>query len=275
MKAFSCSKQQGFTLVEAIMVIVITGIIATAAAVFIRDPVNAYVDTVRRAALADIADTAARRVARELSSALPNSVRVDSTGNFLEFVPIVAAGRYRTDVGSSSSGNPLLFNGSDTSFDVLGPPIPISSDPSLSFVIFNQGIPGADVYENSSSVRRLGITVNTPNELSFSGSGFSTPSPGSRFQIVRGPVSYACDLSSGMLWRYTGYDFQPTRPSSLSGLDGLSNVSRALLASRLSGCKFTYEGALQSKALVSIQLSFTRSGESVRLQQQVSVDNVP
>jgi MSHA biogenesis protein MshO len=271
LSTLSLSRQQGFTLVEAITVIVITGIIAAVVAVFIRDPVNAYVDTVRRAALADIADTAARRIARELSGALPNSVRVDPTGSFLEFVPIIAAGRYRAEAGMVTGGNPLGFGGSDTSFDVFGPPITLSTA-NLSLVIYNQGIAGADVYESASSVRRGGVNANG-NTISFSGSGFSTPSPGNRFQIVHRPVSYACDLTTGMLWRYANYDFQPAQPANLSILGSLS--SPTLLASRLSGCKFTYEGRLQSKALVSILLSFTQDGETVTLQQQVNVDNVP
>ena len=71
--------QHGFTLIEAIMVITITGIIAAVVAIFIRQPVDAYLDTARRAALTDIADTTARRIGRDLQGALPNSVRVDGT----------------------------------------------------------------------------------------------------------------------------------------------------------------------------------------------------
>ena len=47
MRNNSCA---GFTLVEAIMVIVITGILAGMVAVFIKAPVDGYVDSVRRAA---------------------------------------------------------------------------------------------------------------------------------------------------------------------------------------------------------------------------------
>ena len=50
----------GFTLVEMIMVITITGIIGAMVAVFIRSPVDSYVDSARRAELSDIADTALR-----------------------------------------------------------------------------------------------------------------------------------------------------------------------------------------------------------------------
>src|SRR5205814_7956125 len=73
----SWQPQRGFTLLEAVLVIAMTGIVAAMVAVFIRAPVNAYVDQARRAELSDAADTALRRMAREVQRALPNSVRVD------------------------------------------------------------------------------------------------------------------------------------------------------------------------------------------------------
>src|SRR3972149_1299940 len=66
------SAPRGFTLVEAIMVIVLTGIIAAVVAVFIQSPVQGYFDTVRRGQLSNEADFALRRIARDLQTALPN-----------------------------------------------------------------------------------------------------------------------------------------------------------------------------------------------------------
>ncbi|HJW54183.1 MAG TPA: prepilin-type N-terminal cleavage/methylation domain-containing protein, partial [Burkholderiaceae bacterium] len=58
-------REKGFTLAEAVIVIVITGIIAGTVAVFLRLPVQGYVDTAARAELTDIADTALRRMTRD------------------------------------------------------------------------------------------------------------------------------------------------------------------------------------------------------------------
>ena len=78
---------RGFTLVEMIIVIVITGIIGGMVAMFIRMPVQGYVDSARRAEMTDIADTALRRIGRDLRTAVPNSVRVPARGLDLHRIP--------------------------------------------------------------------------------------------------------------------------------------------------------------------------------------------
>jgi len=76
----------GFTLIEMVVVIVLTSIIAAVVAVFIKIPVQGYVDSARRAEMTDIADTALRRVGRDLRLALPNSVRITDAGATIEIL---------------------------------------------------------------------------------------------------------------------------------------------------------------------------------------------
>ena len=137
--------QRGFTLVEMIMVIVIMGIIGGIVAVFLRSPVEGYVASARRAEMTDIADTALRRINRDLRSALPNSVRVTGTCNgtttcYLEFLPTTGGGRYRASaaggtgscagVAGNTKGDALSFTTADTCFEVLGlmPAVAAGSD---------------------------------------------------------------------------------------------------------------------------------------------------
>ena len=112
----------GFTLIEMIMVIVITGVIAGMVAVFITTPVQGYVDSVRRAELTDAADVALRRITRDVRLALPNSLRVMNSGsvNYIEFIMTASGGRYRDPTDGSTAGNFLSFTDTDDiSFDVL------------------------------------------------------------------------------------------------------------------------------------------------------------
>lgn len=62
-------RARGVTLIEMVIVISITAIIAGAVAVFIARPVEGYADATRRAELTDIADTALRRMTRDLRTA--------------------------------------------------------------------------------------------------------------------------------------------------------------------------------------------------------------
>jgi MSHA biogenesis protein MshO len=272
MKKAFLRPQVGFTLIEAIMVIVITGIIVAMVAMFIRQPIDAYVDTARRASLVDIADTTTRYIARDLRSALPNSVR-SGNPNFLEFVPVLVAGRYRAEVGIDPADDPLLFGVADNSFDILGPPITTVKGNNL--VVYNLGIPGADVYETPPTIRFPAMPGSNVTKVTYAGGSLTQASPGARFQIVSFPVSYVCDMATGTLWRYADYDFQPAQPLSIAALNSLGAI-KAPLATRLSKCQFAYgPGPLQHNGLVSVILSFTRDGETVTLQHEVNIDNVP
>jgi len=72
----------GVTLIELVIVITISAIIATVLGVIIVRPIQGYQAQVRRAALVDAAEMALRRTARDVRQALPNSVRiVDALGN--------------------------------------------------------------------------------------------------------------------------------------------------------------------------------------------------
>jgi MSHA biogenesis protein MshO len=266
--------QRGFTLVEAIAVTVITGILAAIVAVFIRTPVQGYFDTVRRALLTDTADTTLRRISRDLRLALPTSIRVASGGGkiYLEFLQTRTGGRYRAEPTDTGTGNILDFaSGGDASFDVLGPAVPVASGNQV--VIYNLGIAGADAYAGDN--RRLITSNGSVTQVAFAPTGTPFPftSPGQRFHVVDTPVTYECDPGAGTLrryWNYTIASAQPTPPA------GSTTVS-ALLADGVADCTFTYDPspAHQRTGTVSLRLRLASEGETVNLFQQVHVSNVP
>jgi MSHA biogenesis protein MshO len=268
--------QRGFTLVEMVMVIVITGIIAGMVAVFLRAPVEQYMDVARRAEMTDIADTALRRIARDLRGALPNSVRLTgacsgATDCTLEFMPTVGGGRYR-----AQGGNDLAFHQADTSFEVLGPMPPATTGHHI--VVYNLGINDADAYSGSAAatdVRRPISGVDAANRIISITSNQPLPfdSPSHRFHVVSTPVRYVCAANAAnpalrTLTRVSDYGWPP-------GSTGAGTPS--LLAQHVSSCRFNYDQNIvgQRAGLVTLQLSITDDGETVSLYHAVHVSNQP
>jgi MSHA biogenesis protein MshO len=265
----------GFTLVEMVVVITIVGILAAGAALFIRNPTQAFFDSENRANLSDRADTTLRRMARDIRNALPNSVRATASGgnSFIEFMPVKAAGRYRAEVGGViPSGDPLDFSLSADTFDVLGPPVLVEAGDKL--VIYNLGITGSDVYESPSTNIRPLQTIGTLSVLGFSGGTFSLASPASRFYVVSTPVTYVCDMTNKVLLRYSGYAIQASQPTSTANLGGASNARQ--VANNLTFCQISYlPGVLQRSGIINITLEFTMDTAKVKLMHQVNVVNSP
>lgn len=265
---------RGFTLLEMIVVIVITGIIAAMVAVFIRKPVEGYFDTARRAQLTDIADTALRRMARDVRLALPNTLRVTDGDKTVEFLLTRTGGRYRAEPKSDGTGDILDFSTADASFDVIGPQVAMQAGDRIAVYNLGPNVPGANAYAGDTLATYTGA-AGTQTNLAIAPRQFPLASPGNRFQVVEGPVSYACDLSTGTLWRYWGYAIQLAQPGA-AVLPGLSGVQAARLATQVTGCSFRYlEGVTERSGMLELVLTLTDGGESVTLYHTVHVDNEP
>jgi MSHA biogenesis protein MshO len=268
------NRELGVTLVEMIVVIAISAILAGAVAVFIKRPFEAYIDAERRAELSDIADTALRRMTRDVRGALPNSIRITefpaaSGILYLEYLQTSGGGRYRAELDNGGGGNILDFTATDLSFDVIGTMPTFAGGESI--VIYNVASSGstANAYTGDN---RAGYSSNAANVISLtSAKQFPFASPGKRFHVVQYAVTYACNPTTGELRRYWNYGFvdpQPTPPAT---------ANNALLATDIAGCSFSYDatGAGLRTGVLMLTLRVARNGESVRLFQQVHVNNVP
>jgi MSHA biogenesis protein MshO len=296
------SPQRGFTLVEMILVIVITGIIGGIVAIFIRAPVQGYMDSARRAEMTDIADTALRRIGRDLHTALPNSVRVTTSGGtvYLEYLETIAGGRYNTttapvdclNAGSctmlTTTGNLVTGAAGAASMTLVnGNVIPATArvvvynqysnygnncsptNPSVYCAAANGGAPVI------SSVNNSAANANQ-DEIHFTSFTFlpAGGSPQNRFQIVSQPVTYAC-TQNGPLTRYWGYAITPAQPTNPAAAP-LLGANNAWLATNVgAACNFTYSVVSQQTGLVTMQLTITESGETVTLYSATHVSNVP
>jgi len=295
----SQKRNKGFTLVEMIVVIVITGIIGGVVAMFIKAPVQGYVDSARRAEMTDIADTALRRMSRDIRLALPNSVRVASVGGvwYLEYLETIGGGRYNsttTPVDCMTSGN---CTGLTTVGDLVSGAAGAASTALVSgqgnivlntaplpsrVVVYNQynnagndcaaAKPSAYCGHGAPTIAGVsnGATIATEDVITFASTNFFVGSPFYRFQIVRGPVTYICDPAAGTLTRRWGYDITAAQPTPPAG-------SAALLATSVGACSFAYDGSVvsQRSGLVTVHLTITQQGESVTLYNATHVSNVP
>jgi len=270
------SGQRGFTLIEAIMSIVLIGIIGGVASVFMKSPIDGYIATVRRASLTDAADGAVRRIVRDVRLALPNSLRSTSGGGSsqcFEFLPVAGGGRYRVVQSSTATGDILDFSASagDSSFDVLaGVNLPSFASATYHAVIYNLGIPGADAYDATSKNRVQVASTSTPDNIVLSsGNQFPFESPGRRLKVIPDySVVYSC--SGGKLLRSTraiGSTLLASCPTTGTALAG--NVDCA-------ASSFSYTQAATARSgMLAITLVITQQDESVRLYDEVHVNNVP
>jgi MSHA biogenesis protein MshO len=237
--------QSGFTLIELVVTIVLTSIIM-GALVFFLYPLRQAVDVTVRADLTEAADSALRRVGRDVRLALPNSVRVatDTNGRaYLEYLAVRTAGRYRMDGQGAGGGslancasndatlNPLQPNNDQLSFDVSADTCfkTIGIVPDLATIVtgsdflvlnnYGSGFTGQDAYaggsppaSNRTSVTAASNDATLPqSQIQFGSVTFSRTlhdSVGKRFFVISGPVAYVCDPLAGTLTRYWNYAIQ-------------------------------------------------------------------
>jgi MSHA biogenesis protein MshO len=274
MSSLGTHHQRGFTMIELIMVIVILGVIGGMVAVFMKSPIDAYFASARRAALTDVADTAVRRMARDLRKALPNSVRLCPAGiNGVMFIPTKTGGRYRTV--DAAAGTALNFEAADTSFNMLGNNNDLPANQRIAqddvIAVYNLGPGIVDAYNQDNTSRVSAAPVDgVETQISIDSKLFPLASGSNRFHVIPGDeqvVSYVCNGANEL--RRTVSTLVAAKATSCP-------ATGAVLADHVS-CTFVYNGSdLQRNALVQISLRFTdSSGESVSLYHEVHVDNTP
>ncbi len=286
-------RRRGATLVELVVVLTITSVLAGGMAVFLTRPMEAYVDLARRAALVDAAEGALRRIARDVRRALPNSLRVAAGGTALEMLHAVEGIKYRREPPREWLG---FGAGGDTLWNVLG---------TFRALSFGYGTPlpagtriavyptGAGVYadaalgSNPGTITPAGTAITILADADEDRVQLSAPfqfafeSPQQRLFVVDGPISYLCVPAgggaggAGTLTRYDGYaiaQLQPTLPS----VAPLAGASSALVSKRVSACAFTWQpGTPQRTGVLTVELSVSEGPERIRLLHQIHVENAP
>jgi MSHA biogenesis protein MshO len=298
MRRVAMPAARGFTLIEAIVVIVVIGVLSTVVALFIRAPIQAYVDGVGRADMTDEADLALRRMARDLRLALPNSIRNRTSGDVvaLEFLMTKAGGRYLS-ADDGVDGDILDFlrvDAATRTFSVLAAMKSLSDRIAIrDFVVVNNLGPGfepADAYRFGEAQRNIArvdsfikvggiVTSITMADNPFGLQNPPMPSPTQRFHLVSGPVSFVCTPQPGgtaTLTRHWGYTI--TADQGIPPVGGQSAVLATHVASCVDMFQFSEGDALRRSGLVILTLALrgrNQNDPTIQLVHQVHVDNTP
>jgi MSHA biogenesis protein MshO len=279
---------RGFTLIELVITITVGSIVVAFMALFIVMPMNAYSTQTQQAALVDAADSALRFMARDLRSALPNSVRVTSGGTVtaLELLATADGARYQDGGPVSNPALVLDFTAADGAFATTVPftqlTLPWTSS-SYYLSIYNVGVPGANAYQMANVITPAGTTISiaagaaaNQNLVTLNPAfQFAFGSPGKRVYLVSGPVSYLCDTAAATLTRYSGYTIAGAQPASAAALSA-AGATAALIAANVASCQFTLTtGTAERNALATLTLQISQNGQSVQLLNEVQVVNSP
>ncbi len=284
------AKQNGFTLVELVTVIVILGILATGTATFLRFGTQSYTDATDRDELISTARFVVERLNREVRNALPNSMRVvgDNGKQCLEFLPIAESVIY---------------------LDI--PVAPESSKDTIDFLMLNEyprtkyvavyALTAKDIYDRASGVieerkeesiadeyyiysptddTQIGFNENIKNSATYrlklkNSTLFKAESPTKRMFFIDQAVSYC--LEGSQLFRYEDYansitDKTPIRGSS-NGKDNWSLMAEYIDNSE---SLFRVENAtLQRNSLIQMRLAFFKNSETIVFNNEIQVPNVP
>lgn len=282
---------KGFTLVELVMVIALSGLVAVMITTVLSRPLEAFSGQSRRAELVDIAAGALQRMTRDVRLAIPNSLRVSADGQAVELLLIHSAARYRPNrlgepglrfsADTAGTCNSTTVTGRCDSLQVMD----ASFDPSGArwLVLYNTGSPGSDVWNptNPGSITPTGTSFSALSgaptgeshialgNLPSGGFRFAFASPQYRLYLAETVVGYRCQ--GGQLLRYSYNSLQGTLPNTPPSSSNPQPVARSL-----SNCNFTYlPGSTQRAGLLSLSLGISKDGESLQLLQQVHVDNAP
>jgi len=284
------AQSAGFTLVELVITITITVIVASFSAFVISGPVSGFNDQVRRAELVDSAESSLRRIGRDVRRSLPNSVRITTNGSItaLELLNVVEGVRYRAGPPPGDANARLIFNTADGAFNSIGLFNAITkpfSSTTHYLSVYNVGVAGADAYELSNVITPPGTQIDIDAAAEAGEDNvqldpwfqFAYPSPRQRIYLIDTPVSFLCDTATGNLTRYAGYAIATNQADRDSAVELLAAGGvAALMSDNLTACTFTFTpGTAQRDGLVTMSLTVADAGESIVLLQQAHIDNVP
>jgi MSHA biogenesis protein MshO len=283
--------KRGFTLVEMVIAILISGIIAVGVVTYIGDTINGFVSSGDRNKLASSGRVVVDRIAMELHNAVPNSIRVTAAqpngDQCMEFIPFLGASNYLSAPFTGLGGTTVR------SID-FNPPLLLASGAEEFAVIYPINTAGLYDVDNRSSMAPLDSIVDTGGADGIvtitldAAHRFPRRSPVDRIYIAQDPVSF-CVVGS-QLYRYSNYGVALTQCTPTTNSCEVGSPlpdrrlpsalpDRVLISDRLDNTDLTafslMTPTLRRNAIVSMELNFTENNDIVRLKHEVLMRNAP
>lgn len=260
------ASQLGFTLVEVIFVVVILGIVAAIGSSFVVSAVDSYRIADLRNKLVQRGRLTIEQMARELRMAVPNSVRISNTNRCVEFLPILAATRYKNAIPTAENSAPGKSVMNTMSY-LMGTGVP-------KHVVIAAYFP-EEIYSNADPAAQaaIGALGSEPySQITLSGAHrFLRDSPTNRVYIAADPVRF-CVLG-GLLQRISAYGFDT---SSLGEVLPAGTVDLMAHNVAADGLAFALApGSEERNTSVLIRLLFSEGSTAIDLHHQVLLRNVP
>ncbi len=252
-------KQQGFSLVELIAVIVILSILAVMGTTFVVRSAEAYRSTQTRGLIVNTARPALERMTRQLRGALPYSVRIVNGGTCVEFMPIAAGGNYINDVPDSE-------NGATATSSI--PVSPYALDFGTARYVTIGAMSSSEVYGASPASRAGFSNASTGVLLQVSAAKqWQRNSINRRFYLLDNPNAF-CVVGSELRF-YDNLD------ASTASVD--LTAAHSLMAVDVQATQpFVLEqGSENRNTTLTINIEVASGGEPILFTQRVSIRNVP
>ena len=282
------TSNQGFTLVELVVTLIVLAIISVGITGFISSSTQVFLDASERERLLREGSFAIERINREISAALPNSVRLAGNAGVhcLEFVPVRWSSFYLTLPVTPSSDREIdIIEMQDIDGNVFTPATGID-------YAFVYPINSDNVYSNTSNQRSLINACSDDGDgncatdddadgvvqLTLDGA-FSQGSPARRVYIASSAVTYC--LRNNAIYRHESTIAEAQTTFVSGGVLMAENLANQLSADpNVNASNSTnpfriVDASLRRNAYTQTQFIFTRDSENITFTQEIHVPNVP
>ncbi len=261
------SESRGFTLIELIIVIIVLGVLGTMGANFISQAFKGFAASDARMDIYEEGKTALERMEREIRNAIPNAVNLPAASDLqLGIIDEVAmhcstppcnTGQYV--FGQYTENNPAGMNFIEDQSLAL----PAGSVLSIYNRNWNDLSNVAPAVQRVYTVTSAAVVVRMNLDRNI-----NAASPFKRFYAVDKAVRYYLD---GTTLKRSTAAINPGVAISFP-----INALGKPLAKNVSGFNFSYlPGSLERNALVSIEFTISKGGESVNFHKEIAIRNVP